>query len=321
MQLRPRGRVVPGTLAILAMLVAGCGRTPDRAAIPETRELIADPARLSLVAGASGTVRARATDAAGQPIEGARLEFSASDPRMLRVDAHGKVTSLGPAGQAAISIISGARSVTVPVDVTAGPARKFEATGESTLEIVAGKSRKDAASVRLVDAFGNPVANTPVMFEAAIEPPLSLSTSTGADGIATITLPAVTRAGRFTLSAHTTGDAPVSLPLEVKVSAASPATLEAVRILPSGPVALVPDFETVLRVRDTFGNPVPNASVRWRTASGSASFDPPQSLSDADGLVRTRWHLTALKGRRATLRAYVVEHETVRFQSWIALER
>jgi hypothetical protein len=211
--------------------------------------------------------------------------------------------------------------VTVPVDVVAGPARKLQAVGESTLEIVAGASRKDAANVRLVDAFGNPVANSRVTFEAAIDPPFSLSTSTGADGVATIDFPALTRAGRFVLKAHTAGDPPISLPLDVKVRAASPATLEAVRILPSGPVALVPDFETILRIRDAFGNPVPHASVRWRTDSGSASFDPPQSLSDADGLVRTRWHLTKLKGRRATLRAFVVDHETVRFQSWIALER
>lgn len=321
MQLSLCERVFSSTLVILAMSFAGCERTPDQAAIAETHQLIGDPARLSLMAGASGRVGARATDAAGSPIEGARLHFSASDSRLLRVDPQGLVTSLGPAGRVSILITSGAHSVTVPVDIIAGPARNLEAVGESKLEIVAGASPKDAAKVRLVDAFGNPIANSRVMFEAAIDPPISLSTTTDAEGVATVTLPVVTRAGRFILNAHTSDNVAVSLPLDVQVRAASPATLEAVKVLASGPVALVPDFETVLRVRDAFGNPVPNALVRWRTDSGSASFDPPQSLSERDGLVRTRWHLTDLKGRRATLRAFVVNHETVRFQSWIALER
>ena len=92
-------------------------------------------------------------------------------------------------------------------------------------------------------------------------------------------------------------------------------------MLPSGPVALVADFELVLQVRDDFGNPVPNVLVRWRTDSGSESFNPQQSLSGPDGLVRTRWQLTELKRRRANLRAFVVKNERIRFETWVALER
>jgi len=61
--------------------------------------------------------------------------------------------------------------------------------------------------------------------------------------------------------------------------------------------------------------------VRWRSDSGSASFDPRQSLSGPDGLVRTRWQLAGLNRRRATLRAFVANNETVRFETWVALER
>jgi adhesin/invasin len=308
-------------LMLVAMAVAGCERTAGSTKAPEAHELISDPARLSLTAGARGVLATRANDAGGTPIDGARLEFSASDPRLLRVTAQGEVTSLGPAGRTSILIASGSRTLTVPVDIVAGPAHRLEAVGASQRAIAAGTPAKDPIDVRLLDSFDNPVANAPVVFEAAIDPPVSLSTTTGADGVATIMLPAITRAGHFTLDVSNSENPQVSLTLDVQVNAAAPAALVAVNVPASGPVALFPDFELALQVRDAFGNPVPNVMVGWRTSSGSKSFDPPLSRSGADGQVRTRWQLTELKGRRATLRAFIVGDERIGFETWIALER
>jgi hypothetical protein len=215
---------------------------------------------------------------------------------LLRVTAMGEVTSVGPASRTSISITSGSQSLTVPVDIVAGPAHRFDAIEGTDRPIVAGTA--SSVSVRLLDAFDNPVANSGVMIDAAI-----------------------TESGHFNLNAHTSGTPHVSLPLDMRVEAAAPASLEPVKVLASGPVALVADFELVLRVRDTFGNPVPKVWVRWRTDSGSESFDPPQSLSGPDGLVRTRWQLAGMKRRRATLRAFVVKNEKIRFETWVALER
>jgi hypothetical protein len=306
---------------VIVLALPGCTRAPGPAPVAETSRLTCDPARLSLSAGDSAMLVARAEDAAGKPIEGARIHFGVSDPRALRVTVLGEVASLGPAGKTSIVITSGSQSLTVPVDVVAGPAHRFEATAVGPLEVVAGSPSEERASVRLLDAFDNPVANSRVMFEAAMWPPVSLTTVTGTDGVASFTLPVITRAGHFTLNVHTMGPAPLSGALDVQVDAASPATLEPVRVLPSGPVALVPDFELVLRVRDAFGNPVSNVLVGWRTDSRSTSFDPPQSRSEPDGLVRTRWRLTEFKQRRVTLRAFVVKNERIRFETWVALER
>jgi hypothetical protein len=314
-----RRRAFGSALVILAMAVAGCGRTPGPAKIAETSQLICDPARLSLMAGGSGRLVARAIDAVGRPIDGARLHFRAPDPRLLRVTALGEVTSVGPAGRTSILITSGSHSLTVPVDIVAGPAHQFDAVEGTESAIVAGMP--SSVSVRLMDAFDNPVTNSQVMAEAAFEPPISLSTATDTNGVATVTLPVITESGHFTLNVHTSGTPQVSLPLYMRVEAAEPTRLEAVKVLDSGPVALVADFELVLRVRDAFGNPVPNVLVRWRTDSGSESFHPQQSLSGRDGLVRTRWQLTGLKRRRANLRAIVVKNETIRFETWVALER
>jgi len=112
-------------LMIFAMAVAGCERTPGPQEVVEAFELICDPAKLSLAAGASGMLAARANDAVGRPIDRASLQFSASDPRLLRVSAQGEVTSLGPAGRTSILISTGSRTLTVPVNIFAGPAHRF----------------------------------------------------------------------------------------------------------------------------------------------------------------------------------------------------
>jgi len=314
-----RSRAFGSALVILTMAVAGCERTPGSAKIAETFQLICDPARLSLNAGGSGMLMARAIDAVGRPIDGARLHFRAPDLRLLRVTAQGEVKSVGPAGRTSILITSGSHSLTVPVDIVAGPAHRFDAVEATESAIVAGIPSR--VSVRLVDAFDNPVANSQVMAEVASKPAISLSTATDTDGVATVMLPVITESGHFILNVHTSGTPQVSLPLDMRVEAAEPTKLEPVNVLDSGPVALVADFELALRVRDAFGNPVPNVLVRWRTDSGSESFNPQESLSGPDGLLRTRWQLAGLKRRRATLRAFVVKNETVRFETWVALER
>jgi len=314
-----RSRAFGSALVIFTMALAGCERTPPPAKLAETFQLICDPPQLSLTAGGSGTLMAKAIDAVGKPIEGARVHFKASDPGLLRVTAVGEVKSMGPAGHTSISITSGSRSLTVPVDIVAGPAHRFDAAEGTESAIVAGVPA--SVSVRLMDAFDNPVANSQLMLEAAIEPPISLSTATDTNGVATVMLPVITESGHFILNVRTSEAPQVSLPLDMRVKAAEPMKLEAVKMLDSGPVALVADFELALRVRDAFGNPVPNVLVRWRTDTGSDSFNPAQSLSGPDGLVSTRWQLAGLKRRRATLRAFVVKNETIRFETWVALER
>jgi hypothetical protein len=306
-------------LLILAIAVAACERTPVPAKNAETFQLICDPARLSLTAGGSALLKAMAIDAIGKPIEEARLDFRAFDPRLLRVSALGEVKSMGPAGPTSILIASGSRSLTVPVEIVAGPAHRFGAVEGTENAIVAGMP--SGVSVKLMDSFDNPVANSQVVFEAAIKPPISLSTATDSNGVATGMLPVITESGHFALSVHASGSPQISFSRDVRVDAAAPKRLEAVKVLASGPVALVADFELVLRVRDAFGNPVPNVLVAWRTDSGSESFNPQQSLSGPDGLVRTRWQLAGLNRRRANLRAFVVKNETIRFETWVALER
>jgi hypothetical protein len=319
-RLRACRQTIASALMVLAVALAGCVRTSGPA-VAETAQLISDPAHLSLSAGASGNLAVRAIDAAGQRIDGASIRIDVADPRSLRATALGEVTSLGPAGPTSISITSGSHSLTVPVDVSAGPAHRFEAVEAGPRVATAGRPRKDPVGVRLLDAFGNPVANTAVRFEAAIDPPVSISAATGANGIASAALPTITKAGPFTLNVHVSGLPQVSLPLDVRVNAAAAAALEPVKVPASGPVALFADFELVLRVRDAFGNPVPKVMVRWRTDSGPASFDPQQSRSGTDGLVRTRWLLTGLKRRSTTLRAYVSDNEKIVFKTWIALQR
>ena len=120
MALNLRRRAFCGALAVLAIAVAGCERMRGPTKIAEAFKLICDPAQLSLTAGARGMLVARALDAAGKPIDGARLQFTASDAQLVRVTALGEVKSVGPAGRTSILITSGSQSLTVPIDIAAG---------------------------------------------------------------------------------------------------------------------------------------------------------------------------------------------------------
>ena len=84
------------------------------------------------------------------------------------------------------------------------------------------RARTSNVSVRLMDAFDNPVANSGVLFEAAIESPISLSTATDTNGVATVTLPVITESGHFILDVHTSGTPQVSFSLDMRVEAAAP---------------------------------------------------------------------------------------------------
>src|SRR5688500_17313637 len=114
---------------VLAVALACCERTFGPAKVAETIQLNSDAGTISLRDGSSRKPAVPANDAAGQRNDGAGISFTAADPRLLRVTARGEVTSLGPAGATAVSITSGPRSLTVPVDVVAGPAHRFEAVG------------------------------------------------------------------------------------------------------------------------------------------------------------------------------------------------
>ena len=140
---------------------------------------------------------------------------AASDPRFLRVTALGEVTSVGPAGRTSILITSGSHSLTVPVSIVAGPAHRVEPVEGTNSAIVAGAP--SSVSIRLMDAFDNPVANSEVMIEAAIKPKISLSTVTDTNGVATIALPVITECGPLHSERAYVGNPPVSLPLDMQV--------------------------------------------------------------------------------------------------------
>ena len=46
-----------------------------------------------------------------------------------------------------------------------------------------------------------------------------------------------------------------------------------------------------VRARDTFGNPVPGATVTWAVSGGNGAVSPATSQTDAQGIAKTRWTL------------------------------
>ena len=108
-------------------------------------------------------LEATVTDAVGDPVPGAPLTFTTSDPSIATVSATGLVTAVGPAGQATIFANSGALVGQTTVLVTQTPTTlEF---GPSPVTLATGGSLQLAALVR--DAVGDPIPAQPITYSAA----------------------------------------------------------------------------------------------------------------------------------------------------------
>jgi acetyl esterase/lipase len=85
---------------------------------PPVAEVVVTPAEAALLVGQTVTLSAAAVDAAGDPVPGATIAWSSSDPGVATVAA-GIVTAVGP-GSAMVTATSEGRSGTVPVTVSYG---------------------------------------------------------------------------------------------------------------------------------------------------------------------------------------------------------
>ena len=246
-------------------------------------------------AGGSGELAAQVNDAAGRPIGGAPVRFSAEDPRALRVDADGTVVSLGgPTGVYIVVAASGARSKEVAVHVSAGTPHHLEKISGDGQSFIAGEVPAQPLVVRAVDAWGNPVPNAALEFSsAATQPPAS--SLTGAEGLASITPPSLERAGSSQFTVRLAGRPELPATFDAQVSAAAPATLDGSARAPAE-AAATGDVALELRVRDTFGNPVPGVELRLvepREFSGVTA-----ARTDALGNAVIELTAVPLRGRR-----------------------
>jgi len=185
------------------------------------------------------------------------------------------------------------------VRATAGPVVAMEVVSGDAQRGVVGSPLARAVVIRARDSLGNPVSGVRVSLRPRTGKVDSVL-HTDSDGLASATWTLGTTAGPMRLVARFD-----SLPDSAVVTAtgrpgaakeiafaSTPATGTAGRALPKL-VQVV--------VRDRYGNPVPNATVRFSVATGAVL--PLQGTTDASGRVSTKWTLGPKRGKQTVIAA------------------
>ncbi|MBX9584156.1 MAG: Ig-like domain-containing protein [Gemmataceae bacterium] len=254
-------------------------------------------------------LRARVTDAFGNPVSGVTVTFtapgsgaSATFPlgNTAVTDANGEAAvrarANGTAGGYAVTAsAAGATPATFNLGNTAGAVAGLLAVGGSGQTAPVDTPFLDPLVVRVVDAFGNPVEGAAVTFRGpasgpGIAPAVGTATSDAA-GLAQFTPTANTVAGDYTITAEViSGGVTVTVGFG---ATNTPGPAAGVELVSGGgqEVAVGTPFDNpvVVRVVDEFGNGVPGVTVTFAAVAGpggaSAVFpDGPTAVTDIDGL-------------------------------------
>jgi hypothetical protein len=178
----------------------------------------------------------------------------------------------------------------------------------AALAIVAGNAQAGgvsaplsvAPSVRVVDAFGNPVPGVPVRFtvQTGGGSTVAVPVTSAADGLASAAWTLGGVAGAQTLRISIDDTAP---PIQVVFTATAMAGTAARLTIVAGDaqvsaVATALAVAPSVRVVDAFGNPVSGTAVRFAVVTGGGTTTATPVLSGTDGVAAAPWTLGSAAG-------------------------
>lgn len=149
--------------------------------------------------------------------------------------------------------------------------------------------------VRVNDANGTPVPNTPITWSTANGGTVVSAPMTDASGTAQATWTLGTTTGVQTATATVAGITPANITATATAGAASQLQ-KTTGDAQSGTVGTALTARPSVRVQDRFGNNVANASVTWSVAAGGGAVSPAVSTTDASGVASTTWTLGTVSG-------------------------
>ena len=278
-----------GASAIARVTVVPEPAPPPPAPVPAT--LTIAPNAVSLQVGTTQALAATLRDTDGAIVTGRPVTWQSSATSVATVSASGVVTAVAPgatvitASAAGITGTAGVTVTNVPVaTVVVSPSEVALKVGETRDLSATPRSASDAALTGRVVTW-----------------------STSAASVATVSSTGEVRAvgaGTATITAASEGRTGTA---RVTVTAAAPGPAVRFEKVSGDGQRGDADKELrnplVARVVDASGRPVPGVTVRWMTTDGGR-FTPEFTVSDADGLVSTRWRLGKREGtQRATLHA------------------
>src|SRR5215510_5130561 len=293
--------------------------------IPATA-LVGDVASIVAVSGSDllGTVRralaspfvVRVTDSFGNPVSGVTIAWT----RIAGTGTLAAPTSTTDAnGQASmlytLGAIPGVETITASVAGVTTPAT-FTATAlaavAAAIAIVSGNDQVGQVGqvlapliVKVTDADGFPVPGVPVSWSAT-NGTIPQSTTTDAQGQASAPLSLGSVVGPATaIASIPTGTTTKSVTFSLTALVGNAASIVAVSGSGlQGIVLRVLASPFVVRVTDSFGNPVPGATVAWSRIAGTGTLAAPTSTTGANGQASMLYTLGALPGLE-TIRASV----------------
>ena len=228
--------------------------------------VVIEPAMATLMSlGETVQLTASVLDGNGQPVAGAVVAWSSSDPQVASVNGQGLVTAEGN-GSATVTARSGSASASVPVTVMQSAGSVVIEPAMATLMSL-GETVQLTASV--LDGNGQPVAGAVVAWSSS-DPQVA---SVNGQGLVT-----AEGNGSATVTARS-GSASASVPVTVMQSAGSVVIEPAMATL----MSLGETVQLTASVLDGNGQPVAGAVVAWSSSDPQVASVNGQGLVTAEG--------------------------------------
>lgn len=251
----------------------------------------------------SDPVGVRVTDAMGRllvgiPVTWTALDGGTVDGLTTRTDSAGEARARwvlgGRAGtQHLRAQVGNGRSVppfTILATALPGAPRGVAVVSGDHQVVQAGEALGKPIVLRVVDSTGNAVADVPLALTLSGGSLIDSTVRSDSTGKAVVHWSVGHEIGNATLAARVSGRERVSP--AVVTARVTPGAAETLTLDPSTPKGKTHALERVVvaTVKDVYGNPVPDATVRFATKTGSVS--PASAVSDAKGRVKVTWRLS-----------------------------
>jgi protocatechuate 3,4-dioxygenase beta subunit len=260
---------------------------------------------------ATDSLAAKVLDQYGNPVAGATVQWAVAAGAGTVSPASGTSDSTGvartrltlgtrPGANAVTATVAGIAAATFRATAVAGaPASLVIVSGDAQTGVV-GSYLANPLTVRALDAFGNPVAGAAVTWGAATGAGTfdAATATTDASGLASSRWALGQHPGAVSATASVAGAGAVSFSATATVGAAA----SLVAISGDGQRAVVgthaPD-SLVVKLTDSYANPVAGATVHWATTTNGAQLRPADALTNAQGLAATQLTVSATSGSNA----------------------
>ena len=309
---RVRARWTLGDLAGLQRLLATADGADSSATITAEADPVASNTKLvAIEEHVTGTIGApvndpvgiRVTDAMGRLLAGVPVTWTALDGG----SAQGLTARTDSAGEARARWVLGARAGTQHIRAQVGTGRSVPPLMISAtvlhgaprgVAVVSGDHQEGRVGaelpksvvLRVVDSTGNPVADVPLALAISAGGLADSSVRTDSTGTVSLRWRLGHDMGSYTLSARVAGNDHTSPAVATaKANHGSPELLTLDASSAKGSRGAL-ERSIVAIVKDVYGNPIPDAALRFTTTTGAVS--PARVVSDAKGRARVTWKLS-----------------------------